>query len=41
MDFAHGSWLTTFMTDSLNCQAVHRLLPYVCIFSTPSVWYYD
>jgi hypothetical protein len=29
MDFAHGSWLTTFMTGSLNYQAVHHLFPYV------------
>lgn len=31
MDFAHGDWLTTFMTGSLNYQAVHHLFPYVCL----------
>jgi len=29
MDFAHGSWLTTFLVGSLNYQAVHHLFPHV------------
>ncbi|KAE9380865.1 delta-5 desaturase [Stipitochalara longipes BDJ] len=37
MDFAHGSWLTTFMTGSLNYQAVHHLLPYVSQYYYPAL----
>ncbi len=29
MDFAHGSWFTTFLVGSLNYQAVHHLFPHV------------
>lgn len=29
MDYAHGSWLTTFMTGALNYQITHHLFPCV------------
>lgn len=29
MDFAHGSWWTTFLVGGLNYQAVHHLFPHV------------
>ncbi|CZR63808.1 related to Delta(5) fatty acid desaturase [Phialocephala subalpina] len=37
MDFAHGSWFTTFMVGSLNYQAVHHLLPYVSQYYYPAL----
>lgn len=29
MDYAHGSWWTTFFTGALNYQVTHHLFPYI------------
>jgi fatty acid desaturase len=37
MDFAHGNWWTTFLTGSLNYQAVHHLFPHVSQYYYPKI----
>lgn len=31
-DYAHGDWMTTFLTGSLNYQAIHHVFPQVSLY---------
>jgi fatty acid desaturase/predicted heme/steroid binding protein len=37
LDYAHGDWLTTFMTGALNYQVTHHLFPYVSQIHYPDI----
>lgn len=37
MDYAHGSWFTTFMTGALNYQITHHLFPCVSQYHYPDI----
>jgi len=37
LDYAHGSWLTTFFTGGLNYQVTHHLFPYVSQIHLPKI----
>jgi len=37
MDYAHGSWTTTFFTGALNYQVTHHLFPYVSQVHYPAI----
>lgn len=35
IDYAHGSWLTTFLSGALNHQVVHHLFPNISQVQPP------
>jgi fatty acid desaturase len=37
MDYAHGSWTTTFLTGALNYQVTHHLFPYISQIHYPAI----
>jgi fatty acid desaturase len=37
LDYAHGSWWTTFMTGALNYQVTHHLFPYISQIHYPAI----
>ncbi|OQR99376.1 Delta(5) fatty acid desaturase [Achlya hypogyna] len=37
VDYAHGSWLTTFLAGALNYQVVHHLFPSVSQYHYPAI----
>jgi fatty acid desaturase len=37
LDYAHGSWWTTFLTGALNYQVTHHLVPYVSQVHYPDI----
>lgn len=37
LDYAHGSWLTTFATGALNYQVTHHLFPYISQIHYPAI----
>jgi len=37
VDYAHGSWLTTFLAGALNYQVVHHLFPSVSQYYYPEI----
>jgi fatty acid desaturase len=37
LDYAHGSWWTTFFTGALNYQVTHHLFPYICQLHYPDI----
>ncbi len=37
IDYAHGSWLTTFLSGALNHQVVHHLFPHISQAHYPQI----
>lgn len=37
LDYAHGSWWTTFFSGALNYQVTHHLFPYICQIHYPAI----
>jgi len=37
MDYAHGSWWSTFLSGALNYQVTHHLFPYICQLHYPAI----
>jgi len=37
LDYAHGSWITTFLTGALNYQVIHHLFPYISQIHYPGI----
>jgi fatty acid desaturase len=37
LDYAHDSWMTTFLTGALNYQVTHHLVPYISQIHYPEI----